>query len=209
MSQRSWGRERERLRAAYAAMTDAELPEVADDADSLTEVARATLRAEMLRRDIEAPPETDAELREAQPPAPKPVMAGRYRDLHCAAVASSLLEAPGIEGFPTDDNRIRLDWLISNALTGIQVWTRGDDATEARELLAAGIPETFEVEGIGSYQQPKCPNCGALDVSFEELNRRISSGIAFKVFQSPRRSMGWNCHGCRHTWDEPLETPAE
>lgn len=49
MPQRNGEQERQRLRAVYAAMTDAELQEVANDADSLSEVARAALRAEMLR----------------------------------------------------------------------------------------------------------------------------------------------------------------
>lgn len=58
-------KERDRLRAVYAAMTDAEFEEVANDADSLTEVARATLRAEMLRRGMEAPRDTNSEVGEA------------------------------------------------------------------------------------------------------------------------------------------------
>lgn len=53
-------------------MTDAELQEVADDANSLTEVERATLRAEMPRRGMEEPKETNSELGEAEPRAPKP-----------------------------------------------------------------------------------------------------------------------------------------
>ena len=53
MPQRNWEQERERLRAVYLAMTDAEFQEVANAADSLTEVARATPRAEMLRRGME------------------------------------------------------------------------------------------------------------------------------------------------------------
>ena len=102
------------------------------------------------------------------------MIVGRYRDLHLATVMNSLLDSAGIEGFLADDTMIRLDWLISNALGGIKVWTRGNEASEARQLLAAAILETFEVEGIGTYQQPKCPNCGSLDVSFEELDRNIA-----------------------------------
>lgn len=88
------------------------------------------------------------------------------------------------------------------------MWTRGNEASEARELLAAAISETFEVEGTGAYQQPKCPNCGSLDVSFEELDRNIAHlglliGIPIPAVK------GGNCHDCGLTWDEPVEPSAE
>lgn len=75
--------------------------------------------------------------------APKPVIAGRYRDLHLAAVMNSLLDSAGIAEFLAYGTMIRLDGLISNALRGSKAWTRG------QRLPAAAIPETFEVEGIG------------------------------------------------------------
>jgi hypothetical protein len=137
------------------------------------------------------------------------VFVGRYRDLHLATVINSLLDSAGIEGFLADDTMIRLDWLISNALGGIKVWTRGNEASEARELLAAAIPETFEVEGIGAYQQPKCPNCGSLDVSFDELDRKIAHLGLLTGIPVPAVKGGWNCHDCGHTWDEPVEPSAE
>jgi len=56
-----WDREKERLAGLYAAMSKEELQEVADDADSLTDIAGAALRREMLRRGMEAPPEAPAE----------------------------------------------------------------------------------------------------------------------------------------------------
>lgn len=83
-------------------MTDAELQEVADDANSLTEVERATLRAEMPRRGMEEPKETNSELGEGEPRAPKP----SYGDEQSAA------RSRDPEGFWL---MIRLDWRISNA----------------------------------------------------------------------------------------------
>lgn len=202
-----WGRKRERLGAVYTAMSDGELQEVADDADSLTDVARAALRAEMQQRGMEVPPETRAP-DYVEAPMPKPVIIRRYRDLPVAVVERSVLDSAGIEGFLADDVMIRLDWLISNALGGIKMWVRGNEAREVRELLAAGIPETFEVDGVGEYQQPKCPNCSSLDVSFEELNRKIAHVGLLIGIPIPAVNHGWNCHACGHTWDSP-ESPKE
>ena len=204
-----WERERERLRAAYAAMSIGELQEVADDVDSLTEVARAALRAEMLQRRMEAPPESTTP-EPVDAPIPEPVIIRRYRDLPIAVVERSVLDFAGIEGFLAEDIIIRMDWLISNALGGIKLWVRGSEAVEAREVLAAGVPEAFDVEGVGEYRQPKCPNCSSLDVSLEELNRKIAHlGLLLLSIPIPAVKRGWNCHACRHKWDAPPGTPAE
>jgi len=46
----------------------------------------------------------------------------------------------------------------------------------ARELLEQDTPEKFQVDGVGEYQQPRCPQCQSLDVAFNELNKRIAYG---------------------------------
>ncbi|HKW61584.1 MAG TPA: hypothetical protein VJN89_03480 [Candidatus Acidoferrum sp.] len=197
------------MAALYAAMSNEELQEVADDADSLTDVARATLRAEMIRRGMEAPPEARIQGEEGERQFSEPAIIARYRDLPVALVANSLLDSAGLEGFLADDVVIRLDWLWSNALGGIKVWVRGNEAMEARELLEAGIPERFEAEGVGEYQQPKCPNCNSLDVAFEELDRRIAHIGLLVGIPIPATKRGWNCHACKHAWDAPADSPAE
>ena len=218
-----WDRERARLQALYAAMSDEELQEVADDADSLTHVARTTLRAEMLRRGLEAP-ETNPRVEGVgshpaaqnlvvagggERQASGPVIVGRYRDLAIASVAKSILDSAGIESFLADDNVIRMDWFYSNAVGGIKLFVRGEDAAEARQLLESQAPEKFEVEGVGEYEQPKCPNCGSLDVSFEELDRKIAHTGLLVSIPIPAVKSGWSCHACGHSWDAQAETPAE
>lgn len=189
-------------------MSDTELQEVADDVDSLADVKRAALRAELLQRGVEVPPEMRT-LDEVKAPMPKPVIISRYRDLPEAVVDRSLLDSAGIEGFLADDIMVRMDWRISNALGGIKLWVRGNEAMEAQELLQASIPETFNVEGVGEYRQPRCSNCTSLDVSFEELNRKIAHlGLLLVGIPIPAVRHGWNCHACGHTWDSP-ESPKE
>src|SRR5215467_668775 len=217
MPQIDWEREGTRLQALYAAMSKEELQEVAQDADALTDVARAVLRVEMLRRGMEAPPE-----REAPPSAdanavavaeqrrlPGPVIVGRYRDLAIASVAKSILDSAGIESMLADDSVIRMDWFYSNAVGGIKLLVRADDAAEARELLESQAPATFEVDGVGEYEQPKCPNCGSIDVSFEELDRKIAHTGLLVSLPIPAVKQGWNCHSCGHTWDATAEAPTE
>ncbi|HUE55478.1 MAG TPA: hypothetical protein VMO76_06575 [Candidatus Udaeobacter sp.] len=210
MSKIDWRIERERLNALYKGMNDDQLQEVANDADSLTDEARKALRTEMLARGMEAPPETKAvAANQPKNDSPPPVIVGRYRDLPTAAVAKSVLDSAGIESFLGDDNFIRLDWLISNALGGIKVLVRGEDAEEATKLLEGQVPEKFEVEGVGEYEQPKCPNCGSHDVAFDELDRKIAYPSLLFSIPMPAVRQGGTCHACGHSWDPDTKHPSE
>lgn len=89
-------RERRRLAQLYAGMTEGELRNLAENAWSLTDVARAALQNEISRRglgivlNLVAP--TDA-----WPPGP--VTLRRFRDLPDALLAKSILDSASIEGF--------------------------------------------------------------------------------------------------------------
>jgi hypothetical protein len=211
MSKMDWEKEGERLQGLYAAMSAGELQEVADDADSLTSVARASLRAEMLRRGMEAPPESKAmeEPEDHNREELKPVLVGRYRDLPTAMIAKSVLDSAGMESFLADDSMVRMDWLISNALGGIKLFVRKEDSEGARQLLAEQVPKKFEVEGVGEYEQPKCPKCESHDISFEELDKKIAYPGLLVGIPIPAVQHGWTCHACGHTWDASTESPAE
>src|SRR5947209_4484756 len=94
----------------------------------------------------------------------------RYRDLHEAMMAKGALDSAGIPSFMADENTVRMDWMWSNAIGGIRLFVREEDASDAGDLLDQPIPERLEVPDVGEYQQPSCPQCGSLDVSFAELD---------------------------------------
>jgi len=132
-----WDKEGQRLAAVYAAMEESELREIAADVESLTEVARSTLQAELSRRGMTLAPETTKHPGigpKAIPPA-APVMIRRYRDLPEATIAKTILDSAGIESFLAEENIVRLDWFYSNLVGGIKLLVRAEDADAARELL--------------------------------------------------------------------------
>jgi len=204
MAKIDWEKERERLAKLYGEMADGELEKVATDIDGLTEVALGILRAEMMRRGLVAPPVRDlsATVAEGASPEPKIVVVQRFRDLPNAVVAQSILESAGIEAFLSDDNMIRMDWMLSNLLGGVKLLVREEDSTAAAELLAQNIPASFAVDGVGEYEQPRCPNCGSFDIHLDELDRKTACPGLFFNLALPATTRGWNCHACKHTWEE-------
>lgn len=133
------------------------------------------------------------------------VIVKRFRDLPEAQVAESILDASGIDCFLADEITIRMDWLWSNLLGGFKLLVRPEDQQSALELLNQPIPESFAADTDGAFKQPQCPKCGSFDVSFQELNRRVAFPSILLSLPIPLRKRGWNCHTCRHRWDQPSD----
>ncbi len=195
--------ERRRLAASYAAKTDGELLHLAGDPESLTETAWETLEDELERRHLDVPSEPvqgrqELELRNLVP-------VRRFRDLPEALLAKGSLESAGIECVLRDENIIRLDWFISNFIGGIKLCVRPEDAEKARALLDEPMLEGFYVEGVGLYEQPRCPQCGSLDVSSPEqtVPRFLGAGANEAM---PSHRTAWRCCACFYEWEQD-ETP--
>jgi hypothetical protein len=194
-------RERERLAANYAGMTDGELQRLAGNAESLTELAWDALEDEMDRRNLE--PGDDAASRPRQEMEVRELITIRqFRDLPEALLAKGSLESSGIECFLADENLVRLDWFISNFVGGIKLKVRAQDVVSAQKILDEPILEGLYVHGIGLYEQPRCPNCRSLDVNFQELDRPIAYISAFLRVPMPLQRPAWHCHSCDAEWDD-------
>lgn len=191
--------ERQRLTAFYASLTEGELEKIAADTASLTDTARQALENEISRRGLEKTrPDLPAGFDEVD--FQELITIRKFRDLPEALLAKGSLDSAGIESFLADDNMVRLDWFISNLLGGVKLQVKPEDGEAANEILSQPIPEGFEVEGFGDYQQPRCPQCESLDVSFEELNKPIAYGGLFVNVPLPIHRKGWTCHSCGERW---------
>jgi hypothetical protein len=204
MSKVDWEKERQRLTERYFAMEDGELNKIAADWDSLSDAARDVLQAEMSRRGLQMPVQLTemAQMAKRQSELPMPEILRRYRDLTEALVAKSILDSAGIESFLADDNLVRMDWLYSNLIGGVKLLVRPTDAEAANELLDETAPAQFDVEGLGEYQQPKCPKCGSMDVSenVQDKYLKVAGFIAGLPLKSTRT--GWTCQSCGNNWDD-------
>ena len=219
--------ERRRLVAFYAGQMDGELERVATQAYELTDLAREALRAELTRRGLSAklveiePVVKNVVAREDLPGDPPPPIPPRteaafdgegelrelvtirtFRDLPEALLAKGSLESAGIEALLADDNVIRLDWFWSNLMGGIKLQVDQEDAEAANRILDQPIPEGFDVAGVGEYQQPRCPRCQSLDVSFQELDEPVAYVSAYFGVPIPWRRRAWRCHACNAEWEE-------
>jgi hypothetical protein len=189
---------RKQVAQLYASMREEELNELADEAWTLTESGKELLRAELARRGLEFELAGAASL---DVRSGNPVAIRRFRHSPEALLAKGFLESAGIESFLMDEITVRMDWLWSNALGGIKFCVRAEDDEDAIQLLNQEIPERFIVDGVGDYEQPRCPQCQSLNISNEDLNKPVTyASILVLGFLIPVRRRRWKCNFCGHVW---------
>jgi hypothetical protein len=198
--------ERRRLAANYSQMVDGELLRLARSPESLSEAAWDALEDELDRRNLELP----AELSEPRPEFDLQTLVTirQFRDLPEALLAKGCLESAGIECFLRDDNLVRLDWFISNFVGGIKLCVRQEDVENAQALLNGPILEGLYVHGVGLYEQPRCPQCDSLDVTFQELDPAAYLSMAARI-PIPFHRKAWRCRACKAEWEDGVTGPAE
>ena len=131
----------------------------------------------------------------------------RFRDLPDAFLFGSLLASAGIEFYLADENTIRMDWFWSNLLGRIKLCVRKSDADTASSLVGQSVPEKFDVDGLGEYQQPRCPKCQSLEISFQGLNKAVDYTRALLGGHMPHSRSLWECDSCGYQWPESNEKP--
>jgi predicted RNA-binding Zn-ribbon protein involved in translation (DUF1610 family) len=141
----------------------------------------------------------------------------RYRDLPEALVAKSKLDSENVWCFLADQEIVRLDWFLSNAVGGVRLQVGDDEVQIAIELLSEEIPASFSADEIGEeYRQPECPRCGSRDVSLETMAKKLAFLLLCLLFQLtavPALLAGplwifkkpWRCQECRYDWKAEYE----
>jgi len=115
----------------------------------------------------------------------------KFLDLLDASLAKSSLESAGMECFLKDEYTI-------GHVVQVSLQVHRADFEAANGILDQPIPESFEVEGVGCFQQPRCPVCGSLDVDSEEwIKTRDSIAI---LMRPPGQPNAWKCKACQHEW---------
>jgi hypothetical protein len=137
------------------------------------------------------------------------VMIRDFVNLPDALLAKTVLDSADIECFLYDENAIRMDWLWSNALGGIKLLVRREDASAALELLDEKTRAKIDLGKDGEYEQPRCPNCGSLDLSFGEVGKHLSYVTVALGMPMPVHRSGWKCHACGHAWNDSEDSPQQ
>jgi hypothetical protein len=187
--------ERRRLEQHYRKMADEELLAIASDMGALTIVAREVMKIELAKRGLHAEGPIQATGEVLPPKDEKLVTIARFITMGQALIAKGVLDSAGITCFLIHDVISRIYVPTFSGGVGLQV-DQGD-ADTAQQLLSEPMADDFEVEGIGEYHQPACPNCGSMEVDLFSLEAPDEVGD------------WWKCRRCHHQWMVAAEDAAD
>jgi len=202
---RSMPSERDRLAENYRTLLDGELIKLSRQSYELTEEARTLLAEEIQRRGLdpnaELPEDASIEIApEFEEKLEDLVVLRKFRDFPEAMIAKGSLDSAGIGCFLLDENIIRMDWFYSQLLGGLKLAVRQGDAEAALEVLQQPIPDQFEVDGVGNFEQPRCPECSSVEVIFEGIHKSLAVASAWAIAPIVIPDNRWRCESCGHRW---------
>lgn len=189
-------------------MMDGELEKIAADFDDLTLPAQSALQDELSRRGISVERSIADGLRDVpaqyvEDPMSVDVQGNlcavrQFLTLSEAMIAQSKLRSAGIDSLIAEQHMLTTNPHLLHAIGGARLMVDAQEAAAASEILNDPIPSYIEIEGLGTYVQPRCPECFSLQISFGE-----SDGTALAIglpVSLPDKT--WRCQLCGCRWQD-------
>ncbi len=122
-----------------------------------------------------------------------------------AHIICGRLESEGIECFLADENIVQANWLYANAVGGVKIRVRREDAAAAHHIVE-GVMGEDGTDGSVSETDPDaaaCPQCASANVSYQKYHKRFAfASWLFLGFPLPWRRNRWVCDDCGHEFKE-------
>jgi len=133
------------------------------------------------------------------------VTVARFQYPFEAQFARGRLEAEDIYCFLADEHTVGIAWIYANAIGGIKLQVREEDAERALEILSedaeANLDELNEEGGEPSEAVERCPKCGSTDLEDRPYSLRSAFlTILLLGFPVAFRRATVTCRSCGHRW---------
>jgi hypothetical protein len=135
-----------------------------------------------------------------------------------AHIFAGRLEAEGIPCVLEDEHIVAANWLYSNAVGGVKLRVRRDQAESAVAILQQMEPagedgtldscdRALEAEVAEEDDSPACPSCHSKNVRYQKYARRlVFASWLFLGFPLPFLRRKWVCGDCEHEFTVDAES---
>jgi len=121
-----------------------------------------------------------------------------------AHLAKALLAANGIHAFVADDGIVAANPLLSQAIGGVRLLVRDEDAPAAIRILKQSARSGDQMDGLqGTAENTECPRCHSTATHFEKYWLRLLA-LTWLLLGIPLPFVlkRWRCDRCGYTWRE-------
>jgi hypothetical protein len=127
------------------------------------------------------------------------VTVNSYMDAVQAHMAKAKLEAEGVTAVIANENIVGMNWMLSNAVGGVEVQVPSSQAKRARRILAAVEGGEHKIEEA----EVTCPECQSSDCKEIKTTWRVAF-LSFFLFHIPLPfSRGeYECRKCGNIWNQ-------
>ena len=178
------------------------------DFNDLTLPAQSALRDELSRRGLDIERSTadthhSSPYQYAQDPMSvdgqgNHCVVRRFLTLSEAMIAQSKLRSAGIASLIAEQHTLTTNPHLLHAIGGARLMVDAEDAAAASEILNDPIPSHIEIEGLGTYVQPRCPQCFSLEITFGETDGvALATGLPVSFSDET-----WRCQVCGCRWQD-------
>ena len=128
-----------------------------------------------------------------------------------AYITKSKLDAFGIWSFVADDYTVMMNWLFSNAIGGVKLQVKENDAEQARKIITSNT-SVSKIEDINEKTGEFCPSCHSPNIYYNRYNLRAFFTFWFlsylfgslfgfgSGFSIPFFKRRWRCANCGYEW---------
>jgi hypothetical protein len=126
-----------------------------------------------------------------------------------AHILCGKLQAEGVECHLADEHIVTANWLYANAVGGVKLRVRREQADRALLILEKVAPPGADGAAEGcrdnqaeaSGESRACPQCRSKNVHFERFARRwVFLSWLLLGFPLPFLRRTWTCDDCDHRW---------
>ena len=130
-----------------------------------------------------------------------------YTDSLQANIIKGRLEAESIPATLANEQYINADWLLSNALGGVQLQVPADYEQAAKAILESIDAGDLAITDDEETAQLTCPLCQSDDIKTRKWLWRFSF-IALNFFHLPLpfSQHAYHCNHCQHQWSDETES---
>lgn len=130
------------------------------------------------------------------------VLLDRFQYSSEALIYKGKLESEGVEVFVRDSNIVDSNPLYSNAVGGVKLFVRAEDADKAKTILSQ--VSKFSIDENNQFI--KCPKCNAEQIDMVTSIKDVKSFLAFLfsiliVFMPFYSKHKYKCQSCKFEFD--------